>query len=79
MYYFIEFENNQPKLKKQKLLHPKGTFEINEIYGIDNSVVMKGGLQQTAEECTICISESIDTIIMPCRHMCICNECAKKI
>ncbi|KAM3139451.1 hypothetical protein pb186bvf_008476 [Paramecium bursaria] len=79
MYYFMEFEHMKPKLKKQKLIHPKGTFEINEIYGIDNSVVMRGGLQQAAEECTICISESIDTIIMPCRHMCICNECAKKI
>lgn len=28
------------------------------------------------ENCTICVSEVVNTIIMPCRHMCICTDCA---
>jgi hypothetical protein len=27
-------------------------------------------------ECIICLSEKRDTIVLPCRHMCLCAECA---
>lgn len=33
----------------------------------------------TNRECIICFTDLIDTVIMPCRHMCICMECAKSI
>jgi len=26
-------------------------------------------------DCIVCISNKIDTVIIPCRHMCICVEC----
>jgi len=28
-------------------------------------------------ECIICLSERRDTIVLPCRHMCLCAECAE--
>ena len=27
-------------------------------------------------QCIVCLSEIIDTLIMPCRHFCLCTECA---
>lgn len=30
-------------------------------------------------DCVICLSEKIDTVVMPCRHMCICLECGKDL
>ena len=29
------------------------------------------------KECIVCLEEQIDTVIMPCRHMCIGINCAK--
>ncbi|KAG0263116.1 hypothetical protein DFQ27_001918 [Actinomortierella ambigua] len=29
-----------------------------------------------APECVICLSDVKDTLVLPCRHFCICNECA---
>ncbi|KAG6403751.1 hypothetical protein SASPL_135982 [Salvia splendens] len=29
------------------------------------------------KECVICLSEPRDTTVLPCRHMCMCSECAK--
>ena len=28
------------------------------------------------KECIICLSDKRDTIILPCRHMCLCVNCA---
>ncbi len=30
-------------------------------------------------ECIVCMSEVKDTIVLPCRHMCLCLECANVI
>ena len=28
------------------------------------------------KECAVCMSENKDTIVLPCRHLCLCNTCA---
>lgn len=30
-------------------------------------------------ECTICLTERKDTLIMPCGHFCVCHECGKQL
>lgn len=30
-------------------------------------------------ECIICMSEPRDTTVLPCRHMCLCGECAESL
>jgi hypothetical protein len=27
------------------------------------------------KECAICLTEKIDTMIIPCKHMCLCRGC----
>lgn len=29
-------------------------------------------------ECVVCLSDMKDTIILPCKHLCLCNSCGKK-
>jgi len=29
--------------------------------------------------CTVCCSEPLDTVLLPCKHLCICQACANKI
>lgn len=33
----------------------------------------------TGMECVICMSEPRDTLIVPCRHLCLCASCAASL
>lgn len=52
-------------------------YELQEIYGIGNSVEDECDANDPGKECVICLSEPRDTTVLPCRHMCMCSECAK--
>nr|XP_043634862.1 probable E3 ubiquitin-protein ligase LOG2 [Erigeron canadensis] len=68
----------QVRVVKQILWVNKMRYELQEIYGIGNSV---DGTELDAndpgKECVICLSEPRDTTVLPCRHMCMCSGCAK--
>ncbi|KAF5770359.1 putative transcription factor C2H2 family [Helianthus annuus] len=68
----------QVRVAKQILWVNKMRYELQEIYGIGNSV--DGGDfdgNDPGKECVICLSEPRDTTVLPCRHMCMCSGCAK--
>ena len=47
---------------------------MSEVYGIKDSALNQ---QETEDKlCLICYCEKIDTIILPCKHMCVCSECS---
>ncbi|WCJ41035.1 RING/U-box superfamily protein [Euphorbia peplus] len=61
----------------KQILWVNGTrYELQEIYGIGNSVV-ESDENDSGKECVICLSEPRDTTVLPCRHMCMCSSCAK--
>lgn len=31
------------------------------------------------QECLICLCEQKDTLIMPCGHFCVCEDCGKQL
>lgn len=35
--------------------------------------------ESSASECVVCLSDSRDTLILPCRHLCLCNACADSL
>lgn len=37
------------------------------------------GDDDAGRECVICLSELRDTTVLPCRHMCMCNKCARML
>jgi len=64
---------------KQKIQVGQTLYELQEIYGIEGSGdAAEGGDGDdgNARECVICMTESRDTTVLPCRHMCMCSECA---
>ncbi|KAL2345050.1 hypothetical protein Fmac_006335 [Flemingia macrophylla] len=65
------------KVVKQILWVNGMRYELQEIYGIGNST--QNGLNENdqGKECVVCLSEPRDTIVHPCRHMCMCSNCAK--
>ncbi|KAM7277726.1 hypothetical protein ACFE04_004860 [Oxalis oulophora] len=67
----------QVQVLKQILWVNGMRYELQEIYGIGNTV--EGDLDDNdpGKECVICLSEPRDTTVLPCRHMCMCSGCAK--
>lgn len=35
--------------------------------------------EDNGSECVVCMSEVRDTLILPCRHLCLCNSCANTL
>uniref|UniRef100_A0A0N5APG4 RING-type E3 ubiquitin transferase n=1 Tax=Syphacia muris TaxID=451379 RepID=A0A0N5APG4_9BILA len=50
---------------------------LQEIYGIENKEHDLN--DENGSECIICLSDIRDTVILPCRHLCICNACAETL
>lgn len=36
-------------------------------------------LEDSGAECVICMSDMRDTLILPCRHLCLCSNCAESL
>lgn len=66
------------KVVKQTIYVEGVRYELQEIYGIENTDG-SGGIDgnDSGKECVICMSEQRDTTVLPCRHMCMCSKCAK--
>ncbi|ONK63954.1 uncharacterized protein A4U43_C07F20620 [Asparagus officinalis] len=76
---FEKKENGEYKVRVVKqILWVNGTrYELQEIYGIGNSMENDFDGSDPGKECVICLSEPRDTTVLPCRHMCMCSGCAK--
>ncbi|KAL1514051.1 hypothetical protein ABEB36_003374 [Hypothenemus hampei] len=71
------------KALKQKLWVDGLCYLLQEIYGIENKNNEKAAGDEETEdngsECVICMCEVRDTLILPCRHLCLCNSCADSL
>ncbi|KAJ8934681.1 hypothetical protein NQ318_015150 [Aromia moschata] len=70
------------KALKQKLFVDGLCYLLQEIYGIENKSNDKTDDDETEDngsECVICMCDVRDTLILPCRHLCLCNSCADSL
>jgi hypothetical protein len=64
------------KPAKQKLRFNDNTYSVYDIYGLDQQ---DNTDPDKMNECVICISEPRTTVLVPCRHLCLCSSCAKRL
>lgn len=68
---------------KQKIYVDGLCYLLQEIYGIENKNINKVSIDDETDdngsECVICMSDTRDTLILPCRHLCLCNSCADSL
>jgi hypothetical protein len=72
---------------RQRLQVDGNLYEVEDIYGMDSGgpsavegQVVDGAVDQVeveGEQCVICLANDRDTIVMPCRHLCLCGDCAE--
>ncbi|KAK9878131.1 hypothetical protein WA026_021147 [Henosepilachna vigintioctopunctata] len=71
------------KALKQKLFVDGLCYLLQEIYGIENKNNDKHSqdddIEDNGSECVICMCDVRDTLILPCRHLCLCNSCADSL
>ncbi|GBP66593.1 E3 ubiquitin ligase RNF157 [Eumeta japonica] len=72
------------KALKQKLFVDGLCYLLQEIYGIENkNLDTKPSSDVETEnggsECVICMCDVRDTLILPCRHLSLCNSCADSL
>ena len=58
------------KLMQQKLRANGTEYVTFEIFGT-------GKRKLESEDCVVCLSQRRDTVVLPCRHMCLCSGCAE--
>ena len=56
---------------KQKLIVDGVIYLLQEVYGIENRETDR----DRVFECSICKDNESDTLLLPCRHLCICHSC----
>ncbi|KAG8363786.1 hypothetical protein BUALT_Bualt19G0058600 [Buddleja alternifolia] len=71
--------NFQVKVIKQILWTDGARYELRDIFGISDSDEASISDLESGKECVICMTEVKNTAVLPCRHMCMCSECAKEL
>ncbi|GAB2294907.1 hypothetical protein Dimus_029098 [Dionaea muscipula] len=72
-------ESFQVKVMRQVLWIDGVCYELRDLYGIGSSASEGFNDEDLGKECVICMTEPKDTAVLPCRHMCMCSECAKEL
>jgi len=62
----------EAKTAQQKVYCHGESFVVHDIFGNEQS-------SSSSDECVICLSVQRDTLIIPCRHLCVCHQCAQEL
>jgi len=72
---------------KQKLFVDGLSYLLQEIYGLENKTAelpnkmgqFEEDFDDCGADCVVCMCDLRDTIILPCRHLCLCYACAESL
>ncbi|KAG5485705.1 hypothetical protein LSCM4_06663 [Leishmania orientalis] len=66
------------KVAKQLLQVGNQVYDLEDVFDDSHEVDVVSPVANEDEEglCVICLTNQKDTTILPCRHMCLCSECA---
>jgi E3 ubiquitin-protein ligase MGRN1 len=81
LYTYAKIINKSGQLElkavAQKLLVVDKIYQLYDIYGTESNV--RSSNEGSCKECVICFTNMRDTLVIPCRHLCLCSECSYKM
>lgn len=77
-YFSFTKQNNEYKCKflKKGIEVSDRFLWLKDVFGPNSSISKKHIPKEEQEICSICFINRVNTIITPCRHMCLCYTCA---
>eukprot|EP00831_Metopus_contortus_P056747 TRINITY_DN4880_c0_g1_i1.p2 TRINITY_DN4880_c0_g1~~TRINITY_DN4880_c0_g1_i1.p2 ORF type:complete len:267 (-),score=48.06 TRINITY_DN4880_c0_g1_i1:33-800(-) len=73
-YTLAAVEKGEVKVLKQLLQINEYLYKLEEFFGAEGK---KEEDDEASKECVVCYSEIADTVVVPCRHLCLCKKCAQ--
>ncbi|KAH8585008.1 RING domain [Cryptosporidium sp. chipmunk genotype I] len=70
---------SQIEIKRQCVLYNGKAFEIQNIFGLSNNSSKTSKNGEDSEKCVICLTNNRETILLPCRHACLCKVCSNAL
>lgn len=67
------------KIVKQKINIDGTQYLLHDVFGFketSNGGEKNSDLDASSRDCVICMCEPRDVIVLPCRHLCVCRDCA---
>ncbi len=74
-YTLASFEKGVIKVQRQLLQIQNSVFSLEEFYGTESK--KENEEEEGSKECVVCYTELANTIVLPCRHLCLCSKCAQ--
>ncbi|KAK6589653.1 RING domain [Cryptosporidium xiaoi] len=81
---------NKIEIRRQCVIYKGKAFEIRNVYGLSsnskesaNSQILEDRTnnknKHESESCVVCLTNYRETILLPCRHACLCSDCSKML
>ncbi|KAG8340271.1 hypothetical protein TRVL_08900 [Trypanosoma vivax] len=67
----------ETKVVRQMLQYGSEVYELDDVFGLTNDDADEEDGEDTL--CIVCFTNLRDTMLLPCRHMCLCYECASML
>ncbi|KAJ3302170.1 hypothetical protein HDV03_005276 [Kappamyces sp. JEL0829] len=79
-YTFANFSSSNDRqlevhYSKQLLIIDGMSFVLQDIFGFAETQSTPNHMSQ--KECVVCMADVKNTLVLPCRHLCLCTECAE--
>jgi hypothetical protein len=56
------------------------TYLLEHIYGVDEQEDgERSQMNDDARDCVVCIADPATVAVLPCRHLCLCSDCAEEL
>jgi hypothetical protein len=76
-FYQLEIkELFRPNLKRRAIINGNNYMELSNVYGLRMSSLVNS---EESSKCLICMENEIDTMVLPCSHMCLCHSCTEDL
>lgn len=78
-YALLGKDGGDVQVVKQKIWVGGNLYELQEIFGLVEAASSSDDASHSTVDCVVCLSSPKDTLVVPCRHLCMCHECARTL